>query len=267
MWDIKDSRQLLVDCYGDQAEHFGNTRQKARPEFGYITPAIDTYRRSRTGHHTHDQCVLVDLGCGTGRLLPRLEATSKTPLAYTGVDIAPGMITHARKKYPQATWKAQEMLRYLASCEQESVDVVVAIATIQHLLDDYERELLFAQVYRVLRRGGIFLMTNWSYSTRFVRRYRPQQIEALIRSCTTHWKWNDLRIPRKDPRHQHNQKKFSRHYHMFTLFELQQLARLQGFIIRQDGYVQQDGTLSTTGRAHARNTRMWAQKDIYHKEY
>ena len=70
---------------------------------------------------------------------------------------------------------------------------------------------------------------------------------------------NDVIIPRKDhtdPTHQ-----WSRYYHLFTLYELQQLARHAGFVIRQCTYVAQDGSL-TNNRRNARNSFLVLQKEV-----
>ncbi len=261
---IKDPNQKLIDCYSDQAEHFGNTREKARPEFTYLMQAIELYQSDHlTPKGDLQECSVLDMWCGTGRFYNSLKENTFLNIDYTGVDIAPGMITQAKKIYPIGKWVVDEMLHYMSGVEQESVDIIVGIASVQHLMSPKQRQQFFSQVYRALKRDWIFLMVNRSYSSRFLQRYRRQQLCAWARSLVAPRRWrNDLMIPRKDPDYKNNHKKFHRHYHMFTLYELQQLARLGWFIVAQQGYVQQDWTLTDIGWKGARNTRMRMEKKV-----
>jgi len=84
------SSQQLIDCYSDQAEHFGQTREKAWPEFTYIMQAVELFQSDNlTSTGGLKECKVVDLGCGTGRIYSFLQANEFLRISYTGVDIAP----------------------------------------------------------------------------------------------------------------------------------------------------------------------------------
>jgi len=264
MLSKKDPSQNLIDCYSDQAEHFWNTREKARPEFTYIMQAVELFQSDNLATRWWlKECTVLDLGCGTGRVYSFLKANELLNISYRWIDIAPWMIKHAKKSYPQANRFVDDMMNYVQNLEQESVDIIIGVASVQHLMSPKQRKLFFSHAYKALRRWWIFLMTNWSYSLRFLQRYWWQQIVAGVRSLlSSSWHRNDLTIPRKDPDYKKNRKIFHRHYHMFTLYELQQLARLWWFVVAQAGYVLQDGSLVDTGRKKARNTWMLMEKAV-----
>lgn len=140
--------------------------------------------------------------------------------------------------------------------------MVVGVASVQHLFPARERQLFFAELYRVLRRGGVCLLTNRSYSKRFLRSYRWQQLQALADSLVmSQRKRNDLLITRKDPNYETTKKRYNRYYHLFTLHELKQLSLSTGFIIDELAYMQQDGKLGDD-RSRARNTLLAVRKDV-----
>ncbi|MEO6872394.1 MAG: class I SAM-dependent methyltransferase [Chthoniobacterales bacterium] len=45
---------------------------------------------------------LLDVGCGTGRLLDLIEASNRGDISYRGVDLSPVLVEAARKKHPQS---------------------------------------------------------------------------------------------------------------------------------------------------------------------
>lgn len=257
---------VLRTCYDEQAVHFDQTRKKQRPELPWIADHVSKSLHIRNKRQTtdtpKDHFTVLDVGCGTGRLYESLEIVAPSPLAYTGIDFAPGMIGVAKKKYPAATRKVADMLAYMHDLSQESVDLIVGVASVQHLFPLHERELFFAHAYRILRRWWSCLLTNRSYSRWFLRRYRLPQLHALGDSLLLpQRKRNDLLISRKDPQYATNHKQYERYYHLFTLTELQQLSLVAGFVIDELAYMQQDGSIGTD-RKKARNTVLALRKDV-----
>ncbi len=98
---------------------------------------------------------ILDLGCGTGHFQPHLA--HRFPGAeYVGLDIAEGMVNYARDHCGQAArWVVgdAESLPLAAG----SVDLVFSSLAIQWC---YRPDLLFAELARVLRPGGVCLFTS-----------------------------------------------------------------------------------------------------------
>ena len=101
---------------------------------------------------------ILDIGCGTGRLLRRMRA--RWPAAHLlGVDLAEGMVTRAREYTPGATI-------YLAPAEHlplenDSVDLVTSTTSFHHWSDHAQG---IREAVRVLRRGGLFVLGDVSIS-------------------------------------------------------------------------------------------------------
>lgn len=56
----------------------------------------------RLGPVCEGQITLLDVGCGTGRLLDEIEASGRQDIFYRGVDLSPKLREAAKKKHPHA---------------------------------------------------------------------------------------------------------------------------------------------------------------------
>ena len=97
---------------------------------------------------------ILDVGCGTGRLLRTLSRVWPNA-KYTGADLSDIMIGEARKLAP-----AMEF--HIAPAEKlpfpdRSFDVVLSSLTLHHW-NDAERGI--REIVRVLRPGGIFCLAD-----------------------------------------------------------------------------------------------------------
>lgn len=242
----------LSRCYTEQANHFVQTRKKSWPEWEIIRKALATY----DGVAPH----VVDLGVWGGRSVEIVKAVFPR-YAYVGVDLAPGMIDVAQSTYPTEQWVVAEMITYLQWLPQESVDIVLGIASFQHLASPRERALLFAELYRVLRRWGMLIAVNRSFSEWFRKHYRKAYLGSAHRLLRDrHRRRNDCLIPWKDPAYEHNRRLYQRYYHLFTLSELRDLASCHGFVIRELCYSSQQGEKTTDWR-QSRNSFLVAEKN------
>jgi ubiquinone/menaquinone biosynthesis C-methylase UbiE len=97
---------------------------------------------------------IVDIGCGTGRLLRRMHARwPKAGLA--GVDVAEGMVTRARERTDFATiyQAAAEQL----PLEDASVDLATSTISFHHWSNQAKG---VSEAVRVLRVGGLFILAD-----------------------------------------------------------------------------------------------------------
>lgn len=100
---------------------------------------------------------VVDVGCGTGRLL-RAVAGRWPTAELLGVDAAPGMIEEARRLNPKARFEnaAAESLPFADS----SVDLVLSSISFHHWADQAQG---VREIARVLRRGGWFCLADHEF--------------------------------------------------------------------------------------------------------
>jgi ubiquinone/menaquinone biosynthesis C-methylase UbiE len=98
--------------------------------------------------------VVLDVGCGTGRLLRKVR--ERWPIArLIGVDAAAGMIEKARQLMPYATF-------YVSKAESlplpdVSVDLVFSTASFHHWQGE---DKALREIKRVLRLGGRFFLAD-----------------------------------------------------------------------------------------------------------
>jgi SAM-dependent methyltransferase len=101
---------------------------------------------------------VVDFGCGTGRLAVHL-VPFLTQGTYFGIDIAPTMLKHARRRVGEASncrWLLQKGDRI--DLPDASADMMCAYSVFTHLeLEDCYRYLVEAA--RVVRPDGVFLFS------------------------------------------------------------------------------------------------------------
>lgn len=115
---------------------------------------------------------VLDLGCGTGRILGELKLFGAE---VTAVDISEEMLSKAKKKHPDV-----EMIVADAEnlpFENDYFDVVTATFLIVHLKNP---EIAFDEVYRVLKSGGEFVLTN--INQRKAPKLKTSEGEIVIQS-------------------------------------------------------------------------------------
>src|SRR5437667_434082 len=101
---------------------------------------------------------LVDIGCGAGNLslklreyLPQLEVTL--------IDLSRPMLTRAAERLAGGAWAIQSDIRE-APLAPESFDIAVGAAVFHHLRGEEEWRSVFGKIYRSLRPGGSFWISD-----------------------------------------------------------------------------------------------------------
>lgn len=103
---------------------------------------------------------LLDIGCGTGRLLELLA--HKLPQAQlTGLDLAPNMLQQARERLDDQITLVQGDAEQLPFADQ-TFDLVVSSSTFQWLA---QLDACFGEVVRVLKPGGRFVFSLFGQGT------------------------------------------------------------------------------------------------------
>lgn len=102
---------------------------------------------------------LVDLGCGTGRLMLRLAARG---FDCTGIDLSPGMLEEVRRKAVEAGVAVATLQANLAELDgvpDDSFDDAACLfSTLGMLRGRPARQAFLAHVRRIVRPGGRFLL-------------------------------------------------------------------------------------------------------------
>ena len=104
---------------------------------------------------------VLDVGCGTGDLTLEIARRVGSSGLVAGIDAAPEMVARARKKARQRHLAIDfrvEPAEKLTFADQ-SFDVVVTSLVFHHLPDALKRQAL-AEIWRVLKPGGRFLLVD-----------------------------------------------------------------------------------------------------------
>ncbi|TIQ27689.1 MAG: methyltransferase domain-containing protein [Mesorhizobium sp.] len=131
---------------------------------GYLSPGgPDEVDRVVEGLSLKGKTIL-DIGCGAGGITLHLVATHGAARA-TGFDVEKPVIETARRKAIQKG--LQDRVRFVQAppgplpFADASFDVVFSKDALLHVRD---KEALFAEIFRVLKPGGVFAASNWMIS-------------------------------------------------------------------------------------------------------
>lgn len=99
---------------------------------------------------------VLDIGVGGGRTVPGLRAVSSD---YLGVDNSPEMIAACRQRFPDARFELADA-RDMKGIADQSIFLVLFSCNGIGMVSHEDRLLILREVYRVLRPGGIFILTT-----------------------------------------------------------------------------------------------------------
>lgn len=203
----------MAATYDAIAEPFAVSRQKPWSELGSLKTLIQSVVK------TQNFASLLDVGCGNGRVA---EIAQQCKVEYTGLDVSEKLIQLAREKYPNESFVVGSMLNLPFLDEQ--FDIVIAIASLQHIPSQKLRLQTLKELYRVTKPNGILFMLNWNL-------YQPRWEKYFVQDSA--YDPGDALIPWKD-----SQGKIlaQRYYHGFKLDELKQLLQASGWQLTEQYY-------------------------------
>jgi len=102
--------------------------------------------------------VALELAAGTGRVTRHLRSVLPPTAKLIASDISPDMLSVAKEKLKEANIEWQIIDAQDLPFEDESVDLVVCCFGLMFMPDKLK---VCSEVYRVLRAGGMFLVTTW----------------------------------------------------------------------------------------------------------
>lgn len=217
----------LKDFYNDIADTYYNSRNKHRSDGPMIVNEIESYWKKEIS--------ILEFWCWWWRCIKFLNQNLKwIKINYTGVDISKNLLDFAKKDNPNDTFICDDIINYISTIQHENFDFIIGIASFQHIEKYEQRLFLMKNFYRILKYWWKLIMTNRSFSNRFIKKYKQSIISSLLKSIYT-FGWHnirDLSIPRKT-----DKKRYNRFYHIFTKKELLLLCKECSFDIKDLTYI------------------------------
>jgi ubiquinone/menaquinone biosynthesis C-methylase UbiE len=160
---IENKNPYLIRKLEESSQYFSRSFSNRYMNWKRCDSIIKFFRREFKNLNKKEKPTRVlDIGCGDGWMVYRLEAefNKKYRLEFTGVDISGFDIDFAlqRKEYFQykdCNFQVMDA-RDLKFSDQE-FDIIISSELIEHILEPYEA---VKEAYRVLKKGGIFVLTT-----------------------------------------------------------------------------------------------------------
>lgn len=126
-------------------------------------------------HHLHrlQGASILDLGCGGGRLTPRLNRLASE---YVGVDYSPEMIAACRERYPDLLFEIADA-RDLSRFEDGRFGAVVCAYNGLDYISHEDRLEALREIHRVMCDRGVFVVSTHNRNCRSA--YAPPELERL----------------------------------------------------------------------------------------
>ncbi|MEM4648100.1 MAG: class I SAM-dependent methyltransferase [Candidatus Pacearchaeota archaeon] len=188
---IKDQEKVW-DAIAEQWYHF---RQK---QFEDVSKEIEKLAKLKKGK-------ILEIGCGNCR---NLRTFGEKNFECYGIDFSKEMLKYAKKYCKKYNFKVKlkkaraEKLPF----KDNSFDYILNIATLHHLNKKQQIECI-KEMRRVLKNGGLALISVWNKKSKKKYNYVPWQVKG---------------------------KKYWRYYYFFTMSELKKLFKKYGFRILKE---------------------------------
>jgi len=181
---------------------------------------------------------ILDLGCGNGRYFDYLQ---EKKVNYFGVDNSEKLIEIAKNNYPDANFQVADALSL--PFPNNFFDKIISIAVLHHIPSEELRAHFLAETKRVLKPGGILILTVWNF--REVKEFFLFFKFVIIKLLGSKLDFGDFLEPWD--------KKALRYFHYFSQNGLKNLARKTGFKIKEAGIIRNE-------RGNRRNSYLVAEK-------
>jgi len=232
----------LQNFYDKEAKKYYETRKKYWKEWELLLSWIDSFKGKKIR--------ILEFWCGSGRFASYLSQHYQGAYEYIGVDFSQKLLWFAKKDLPELSFVCEDISSFITKQNQESFDLIIGTSSLQHIPSYKERIFLMKHFYKALSYGGKLIMTNWSFSLRFLQKHQ----KALLRSWSKYF-WSFWSVSRRDilVPWTNKGKTLYRFYHLFSLKELKKLSDFSGFCIEQLEYLDSEGKV-TPSRKHSNSS-------------
>jgi len=165
---------------------------------------------------------ILDLGCGSGRLLEILRDKN---IDYFGIDFSEKLIEIAKRNYPSFKFQVANVLSL--PFPNNFFDKIFSIRVLIHIPSKEFQLQFLNEAKRVLKPGGLLILTVWYlWKLRSKRNFFLMIKNAFLKILgKSNLDFGDALIPWG--------KKAMRYYHYFTAGELKKLTEKSGLKVKK----------------------------------
>ena len=182
---VADFFRFHVRLYGPDWRALGWQSRKTQFQRFAVLAEVGTLANRR----------VLDVGCGLGDLYGYLQSRH-IPTVYTGYDLVPEMVAHARQRYPEAQFTVRDVLQglgdeqfdYILSSGAFNVDFGNNMAAVQRVLRDMFQHCIHGVAIN-------FLSTSAAYHDTVLYHYEPQELYAFCRTFCPHVRLREGYLP------------------------------------------------------------------------
>lgn len=126
---------------------------------------------------------ILEVGCGSGRVLAELAYLGAQPAHLAGVDLLHRRLVEAHRNIPGGSFTAADGQNL--PCPPHSFDLVLQFTAFSSVLDEQVKRNMAAEMLRVLKPGGAIIWYDFwlNPANRQTRGIRPGEIRALFPGC------------------------------------------------------------------------------------
>lgn len=192
--------------------------------------------------------VILDMGCGNGRLLKTLHPRK---IDYKGIDISKGILKQAQENFAYRRYVEVDGEKSVVTkgtdysfkqgsyndipYKDEEFDGVVSVAAFHHLPGKKLRLDALREIERVLKDGGFFAFSVWNL---FQPRWRKLVWKSFLPSHRKEYEFGDCFVSWKNSG-------VERYYHAFTPWEMRKLLKESGLVLVDEIYVTKKGRVKS----------------------
>jgi len=149
-------RNAYINTTKSMLDHIGQKKAMGEVVGGSFDAIGYLEKQLLIQHGLKPDSDLIDIGCGSGRLLSQLERNDVA--SYLGTDISPELLEYSQHFLKSEDW----VLKLVDSCQIPAndccCDIVCMFSVITHLLHQ-ESYLYFQEASRVLRQNGKLIVS------------------------------------------------------------------------------------------------------------
>ena len=127
---------------------------------------------------------VLDLGCGTGLELGYYFETVPTA-KVTGIDLAPAMLSVLREKFPGKALTLITGSYFDVPFGESTFDAAVSVESLHHFTRE-EKIPLYEKIWRALKPGGFFILTDYFAASDEEERSRRAELLRLKKEQGIH---------------------------------------------------------------------------------